>query len=144
MIRRPPRSTRTDTLFPYTTLFRSLRIRHVTAGSRIERPHDRRPGNVILWREGDPLRRLRVVLIAPGIEVQRDVERVCRLPFEDEPTRDIVGYARFVVARVAILPFVAIHGLHSKACPQCIGNMAPDSLEDSRVGKDCIMTGSIS
>src|SRR3546814_2607888 len=25
MIRRPPRSTRTDTLFPYTTLFRSLR-----------------------------------------------------------------------------------------------------------------------
>src|SRR3546814_17179785 len=26
MIRRPPRSTRTDTLFPYTTLFRSLEI----------------------------------------------------------------------------------------------------------------------
>src|SRR3546814_3954132 len=26
MIRRPPRSTRTDTLFPYTTLFRSLVI----------------------------------------------------------------------------------------------------------------------
>src|SRR3546814_1308142 len=30
MIRRPPRSTRTDTLFPYTTLFRS--------GDRQERP----------------------------------------------------------------------------------------------------------
>src|SRR3546814_14783731 len=26
MIRRPPRSTRTDTLFPYTTLFRSLTL----------------------------------------------------------------------------------------------------------------------
>src|SRR3546814_3982758 len=26
MIRRPPRSTRTDTLFPYTTLFRSIRV----------------------------------------------------------------------------------------------------------------------
>src|SRR3546814_16797488 len=26
MIRRPPRSTRTDTLFPYTTLFRSTRL----------------------------------------------------------------------------------------------------------------------
>src|SRR3546814_7703541 len=26
MIRRPPRSTRTDTRFPYTTLFRSVRI----------------------------------------------------------------------------------------------------------------------
>src|SRR3546814_6109927 len=30
MIRRPPRSTRTDTLFPYTTLFRSI------VGERIE------------------------------------------------------------------------------------------------------------
>src|SRR3546814_13551898 len=26
MIRRPPRSTRTDTLFPYTTLFRSVQL----------------------------------------------------------------------------------------------------------------------
>src|SRR3546814_8335265 len=26
MIRRPPRSTRTDTLFPYTTLFRSAQV----------------------------------------------------------------------------------------------------------------------
>src|SRR3546814_2958308 len=29
MIRRPPRSTRTDTLFPYTTLCRSLREGHL-------------------------------------------------------------------------------------------------------------------
>src|SRR3546814_17527326 len=28
MIRRPPRSTRIDTLFPYTTLFRSARPQH--------------------------------------------------------------------------------------------------------------------
>src|SRR3546814_5362717 len=34
MIRRPPRSTRTDTLFPYTTLFRSL----VAAGTHPLRP----------------------------------------------------------------------------------------------------------
>src|SRR3546814_14864683 len=32
MIRRPPRSTRTDTLFPYTTLFRSARV--VVSGGR--------------------------------------------------------------------------------------------------------------
>src|SRR3546814_11504949 len=37
MIRRPPRSTRTDTLFPYTTLFRSP----APADSRA--PPDRRP-----------------------------------------------------------------------------------------------------
>src|SRR3546814_2800832 len=36
MIRRPPRSTRTDTLFPYTTLFRSRAGR--TRSSRSPRP----------------------------------------------------------------------------------------------------------
>src|SRR3546814_3659449 len=38
MIRRPPRSTRTDTLFPYTTLFRSP--------DDPARPHGARPGDV--------------------------------------------------------------------------------------------------
>src|SRR3546814_14321936 len=32
MIRRPPRSTRTDTLFPYTTLFRSWQIWNMSFG----------------------------------------------------------------------------------------------------------------
>src|SRR3546814_3126823 len=32
MIRRPPRSTRTDTLFPYTTLFRSVMIGRAALG----------------------------------------------------------------------------------------------------------------
>src|SRR3546814_9895498 len=53
MIRRPPRSTRTDTLFPYTTLFRSLssltlssgRTRPIidVFGSRTSRVHLRSP-----------------------------------------------------------------------------------------------------
>src|SRR3546814_10237457 len=34
MIRRPPRSTRTDTLFPYTTLFRSIVVRQHLEGQR--------------------------------------------------------------------------------------------------------------
>src|SRR3546814_2058269 len=34
MIRRPPRSTRTDTLFPYTTLFRSRSAARVGVGAR--------------------------------------------------------------------------------------------------------------
>src|SRR3546814_4701503 len=33
MLRRPPRSTRTDTLYPYTTLFRS-QLRHAQASRR--------------------------------------------------------------------------------------------------------------
>src|SRR3546814_4778730 len=42
MIRRPPRSTRTDTLFPYTTLFRSLAI-HPSAGG--QHSHGCRPSS---------------------------------------------------------------------------------------------------
>src|SRR3546814_11333335 len=38
MIRRPPRSTRTDTLFPYTTLFRSLLIDFVPNHSSDRHP----------------------------------------------------------------------------------------------------------
>src|SRR3546814_16041354 len=36
MIRRPPRSTRTDTLFPYTTLFRSLEHHQRRPQSRLD------------------------------------------------------------------------------------------------------------
>src|SRR3546814_7306832 len=54
MIRRPPRSTRTDTLFPYTTLFRSsdyrssedtadLSARSPARGRRLDSIHGRRP-----------------------------------------------------------------------------------------------------
>src|SRR3546814_8514311 len=51
MIRRPPRSTRTDTLFPYTTLFRSTRWRagHPAPAHATGRPTDRsaaRPGGL--------------------------------------------------------------------------------------------------
>src|SRR3546814_13007862 len=34
ILRRPPRSTRTDTLFPYTTLFRSVAVHAGQAGAR--------------------------------------------------------------------------------------------------------------
>src|SRR3546814_8429093 len=41
MLRRPPRSTRTDTLFPYTTLFRSHRRRPAELRDAIEAPRHR-------------------------------------------------------------------------------------------------------
>src|SRR3546814_1821103 len=37
MIRRPPRSTRTDTLFPYTTLFRSLLVKPLSTRIILDR-----------------------------------------------------------------------------------------------------------
>src|SRR3546814_17732326 len=52
MIRRPPRSTRTDTLFPYTTLFRSARsdlVRSVRERWRIPAAKRDRRGVVRRW-----------------------------------------------------------------------------------------------
>src|SRR3546814_10659494 len=46
MIRRPPRTTRTDTLFPYTTLFRS--IDHVLRDPQRDRSHLPVPGQAAL------------------------------------------------------------------------------------------------
>src|SRR3546814_5190860 len=62
MIRRPPRSTRTDTLFPYTTLFRSSQ-RHRTG---------RAPGT----RTRAPARPARV---APPVRVRRSEEHTSEL-----------------------------------------------------------------
>src|SRR3546814_20686691 len=50
MIRRPPRSTRTDTLFPYTTLFRSRRPRDRSCGQQrwsSASPHFRGGGRTV-------------------------------------------------------------------------------------------------
>src|SRR3546814_5581076 len=44
MIRRPPRSTRTDTLFPYTTLFRAKAIDAATA--RTPASYSAKPGRL--------------------------------------------------------------------------------------------------
>src|SRR3546814_6481728 len=48
MIRRPPRSTRTDTLFPYTTLFRSLIAAAARPILRLSSTSERRWSNVSL------------------------------------------------------------------------------------------------
>src|SRR3546814_4958862 len=55
MIRRPPRSTRTDTLFPYTTLFRS--ISHVHDRRFFRPPVHRRDFHRIGDQQADPRQR---------------------------------------------------------------------------------------
>src|SRR3546814_967698 len=51
MIRRPPRSTRTDTLFPYTTLFRSSYLSLHCSPRTIRTPADwPRPPRRLEWR----------------------------------------------------------------------------------------------
>src|SRR3546814_9821868 len=56
MIRRPPRSTRTDTLFPYTTLFRSDSETRRSAGGWV-------------WNPDAPGRRMDVDIIVNGTRV---------------------------------------------------------------------------
>src|SRR3546814_7242742 len=76
MIRRPPRSTRTDTLFPYTTLLRSLRGRFHREGSvhRVVVAGDRVvPEHIV---------DLPVVLLTDLFDVR--VERPAHLAFEVE------------------------------------------------------------
>src|SRR3546814_14339021 len=78
MIRRPPRSTRTDTLFPYTTLFRS---ESSVINSFILRPVDggpvmaHRPGQYLtFWFEipgHPPVKRNYSISSAPNIESYR-------------------------------------------------------------------------
>src|SRR3546814_11266738 len=50
MIRRPPRSTRTDTLFPYTTLFRSEIVEAIFYLLRAGRPWRLLPDSFPPWR----------------------------------------------------------------------------------------------
>src|SRR3546814_3643893 len=79
MIRRPPRSTRTDTLFPYTTLFRS-----VGRGGAAFRTARRIAGD----------RRARASGGAAEPGARRTGVRACHFPLSD-PARDR-GAARFL------------------------------------------------
>src|SRR3546814_9947685 len=70
MIRRPPRSTRTDTLFPYTTLFRSEEGAAAQACHRQARGQDDSGGLIVpslLAAEAAPAK-ARIVLINPRSE----------------------------------------------------------------------------
>src|SRR3546814_14725741 len=72
MIRRPPRSTRTDTLFPYTTLFRSLpRLRREHPVLRIRRALHRPSGGA---EAGRPRRRP----ANPDLRAESPGRRPCR------------------------------------------------------------------
>src|SRR3546814_1150524 len=56
MIRRPPRSTRTDTLFPYTTLFRSEEHRQPDRSPQAEIDQGARAEQRLADRRRDPAR----------------------------------------------------------------------------------------
>src|SRR3546814_6675419 len=77
MLRRPPRSTRTDTLFPYTTLFRSAADEVVTRGAGIERLDLAHPVEVDDGAAVDPREALAVELLRdPGHRLAQRVDAI--------------------------------------------------------------------
>src|SRR3546814_1657276 len=88
MIRRPPRSTRTDTLFPYTTLFRSH------TGRRAARwlwPHSRNTLSIRFWGPESSVREIRVssvlALKADRPRARAASRRTSRLIFSPDENR---------------------------------------------------------
>src|SRR3546814_3223613 len=99
MIRRPPRSTRTDTLFPYTTLFRSRvhphKRRRVGAPDRARDPAwagDERRGARRLQRNR---RRARLVMAGPAAGRRH---RRCLLSRSEEHTSELQSLMRISYA----------------------------------------------
>src|SRR3546814_11680982 len=76
MIRRPPRSTRTDTLFPYTTLFRSpndLKAR-LNGVKQVHVTSDRGTGFWKAWLALEPRRPLDARIVRAAKTIDRLIE----------------------------------------------------------------------
>src|SRR3546814_11679525 len=115
MIRRPPRSTRTDTLFPYTTLFRSHHaVRPVAigldlGGELIDVADSTEEGKLVAADDGN----------APAVA-----------PF-DAAQRHEVGIEAVLIA-----------GQHRSGLADevVVGERGDDRSEERRVGKECVST----
>src|SRR3546814_7038951 len=110
MIRRPPRSTRTDTLFPYTTLFRS------GGGARLQ------AGPLLLQCQGRPLRGL------PGRRrhQDRDAFPARRLRRSEEHTSELQSLMRISYAVFCLKKKIKLTHTHTKdACTYIIHLITP-------------------
>src|SRR3546814_4438770 len=91
MIRRPPRSTRTDTLCPYTTLFRSLRLRR--DGSR-----EVRRGGPAGVREGDAFEPALALVARDDVEVDVGIHHHQHQVRSEEHTSELQSLMRISYA----------------------------------------------
>src|SRR3546814_16436489 len=121
MIRRPPRSTRTDTLFPYTTLFRSDLVHRDVARPLYHHLHILRPGALGEFAQRVELGELRLVV---GVGDAAGAEAVA------EAVGDVIGLHDLgdLVAAGVEEAFLVMRE-------------APRS-EERRVGKEGVRTGS--
>src|SRR3546814_4830459 len=91
MIRRPPRSTRTDTLCPYTTLFRSDRDRQVDEHRQPEGEQQNRP---IAVRHAEQGEEALIFAHAPGDHEEDRSERGHRHIRSEEQTSELQSLMR--------------------------------------------------
>src|SRR3546814_15486347 len=95
MIRRPPRSTRTDTLFPYTTLFRSRNPAPRRRGSSDERPAAEGKEGQEEARRGEGDRQAENDLHEPAEAARRVAESKAEAGDDDDNHRDDLGDGPF-------------------------------------------------
>src|SRR3546814_14996720 len=126
MIRRPPRSTRTDTLFPYTTLFRSERFL-------------RGPDLVAILARRDVLG----PCFQRGFEQRVGVARARRIGDEAHPIEAVADRAR----RAEIAAVLRHRGAHvGDGAVAVVGQRlddqrnAPGRSEERRVGQEWVST----
>src|SRR3546814_12086081 len=107
MIRRPPRSTRTDTLFPYTTLFRSLthifflgwckRLQaFVRSGYRLTGQHEVVFPGILLAAGPDGIHFIHHLVI-PGAEVTRSFAKHVEFVVAFQEGNDLLDLGRLVL-----------------------------------------------
>src|SRR3546814_6440656 len=107
MIRRPPRSTRTDTLFPYTTLFRSILGVEIEAHVQFDAAHRRQ-------------------IVAVGIEEQPSEQRLGGLE-----RRRLAGAHDAVDVGERLLALLGLVGLQGVADPRPRGARKSTRLNSS-------------
>src|SRR3546814_15477745 len=121
MIRRPPRSTRTDTLFPYTTLFRSAHIALLgyADGERryIIAPRGLEVGATLLSGMDAPIRAGNTLPIR-NIPVGSTIHCIEMLPGKGAQIARSAGASAVLLAR---------EGVYARS-------------EERRVGKECVST----
>src|SRR3546814_8175464 len=107
MIRQPPRSTRTDTLFPYTTLFRSDAV--AAGGIKADGVLDQRFNLCKLLRRQRHHRRFLILAFAFGLRHVIDqhgdrqaLEAADRLPRMAERAIELVGAALLLALRLHV------------------------------------------
>src|SRR3546814_15146844 len=129
MIRRPPRSRRTDTLFPYTTRFRSVRVKSVSMGE-IDHAFARQTVEAVAHRcHADPeligdLRRLQSAAGRPAARHQPALDGlISRL----EDMRGAHARFRSAAAESARIPIWS--GRSPSPAPLCPGTTPPSTNE---------------